>query len=262
MIGLAGLIPSAIFCYDVPSPILPTGGNFLLAFPVDIPLAGSLVNSLSIAFGGALGLAVGSRLPGRYSEITFQALGLFTGFIGLSMALKSTRILILAFSLVAGSLLGEALQLESRVNRLGESVKKRIRSKNERFGEGMIAASLLFCTGSMAILGSFEEGLHGTRTILLTKSLIDGFAAIAFATTFGVGIVASAVPLFLYQGALTLFAGLLEPVLVPAVVNEITATGGVLMIGMGITILGIKPLRIVNMLPSLVIAGILAVLSG
>jgi len=111
----------------------------------------------------------------------------------------------------------------------------------------------------MAILGAFEEGLHGTRTILLTKSLIDGFAAIAFATTFGVGIVASAVPLFLYQGGLTLFAGLLEPVLVPAVVNEITATGGVLMIGMGITILGIKPLRIVNMLPSLVIAGILAV---
>lgn len=231
----------------------------MLTIPFEFPFSGSLVNSLSIVIGGAIGLSVSSRLPARFSEVTFQALGLFTAYIGFSMAAKSANVLILAFSLVSGSLLGEALNLESRVHLLGEGIKKRIRSRNERFSEGVVTASLLFCTGSMAILGAFEEGLQGSHTILLTKSMIDGFASIAFATTFGAGILAAAVPVFIYQGSLTVLAGTLGPMLVPSVINEITAAGGILMIGMGIGIMGIKSLRVVNMLPSLAIAGVLSV---
>ena len=221
-------------------------------------MVGTFINTGAVIAGSVIGLLIHAKLPPRISAIAFQGIGLFTLFIGFSMALKTQNPLIMIFSIVLGAIIGELINISHYLDRFSEWIKVKIKSDNERFSEGLVTAFLLFCMGSMTVLGAIEEGLGRPPNLFLAKSVLDGFSSIALSTTFGVGVLFSAVPLLIYQGGLTLGAGLLQDVLSDAIVNELTAVGGLVLIGLGLNILDIKEIKILNMLPALVIAVILA----
>ena len=164
----------------------------------------------------------------------------------------------MVFSIVLGSIVGELIDIDKFVEKTGDRLKSRLRSRNERFTEGFITAFMLFCMGSMTILGAFDEGFGRGSELLLAKSVLDGFSSIALAASMGIGVMFSALPLLIYQGGLTLFAGWLEGILSQAVINEMAAVGGLILIGMGFNILEIKKIKALNMLPALLIAAVLA----
>ena len=222
-------------------------------------MTGTLINVGTVLLGSAIGLLIRSRLPERYVKVMFQVFGLFTIFLGMKMALATNNIMVMVFSLLVGTLLGEWWNLERGMDRLANYIKKKVRSKNARFTEGFVTAFLVFCMGSMTILGAIEEGLGDRPNLLLTKSLMDGFSSMALASALGIGVTFSVIPLLLYQGGLTLFAGYLSEVLSPDVVAEVSAVGGILLMGLGFVLLDVKKIRVMNMLPSLVIVVFLAI---
>lgn len=224
-------------------------------------MTGTLVNIAAIIAGSIIGMIIHDKLPKRFVQIVFQAIGLFTLFIGVSMALKTDHIILLIMSLVIGSVIGELLGLEKGMERLADRLKGKLKLRNERFSEGMITAFLLYCMGSVTIIGAIEEGLTGKPTLLYMKSIMDGVSSIALASAMGVGVAFSVIPLLLYQGGITLFASSVGEYFSDVVVDELTATGGILLLGLGINILEIKKLRILNMLPSLVVVVVLVYLS-
>jgi uncharacterized protein len=217
-------------------------------------MTGTLINALAIIVGGIAGLFIHSRLPERFSRIVFHGIGLFTVFLGFSMALKTGNYLIMIFSIVLGSIAGEMIGIEAWMNRFILWIKKITGSGNARFSEGLLTSFLLFCMGSMTILGAFEEGLGHKPNLLLAKSVLDGFSSIALAAAMGAGVIFSVVPLIIYQGGLTLFAARLGSLMSEPVINELTSVGGLLLIGLGLSILDIKKISILNMIPSLVFA--------
>ncbi|SNS12617.1 hypothetical protein SAMN04488503_2860 [Humidesulfovibrio mexicanus] len=219
---------------------------------------GSLVNAAAIILGSLAGMALHGRFPERFRSIVFQGLGLCVLLIGAKMALTVSNPLLLIFAILLGGLAGELLRLDMAFERLGERAKALLRSGNPQFTEGLITASLIFCIGAMAIVGSFDEGIRGDATVLYTKSILDGFASVALASTFGSGVLFSFVPVLLYQGALTLFAGLFQQHFTPTVISQLTATGGLLILGIGLTLLDIKRVNLSNLLPSLLVAVLLA----
>ena len=218
---------------------------------------GTLINVLSIIVGSSIGALAHSRLPSRIVTIGFQSIGLFTLLIGFTMASKTNNLLVMSLSIVIGSMLGEAINVDRLTNSFGDWVKARVGSKTSKFSEGFVTASLLFCIGSMAILGAIEEGLGGVPNLLLAKSVLDGFSSIALSATLGTGVVFSAISVLLYQGLLTVLAGSAKEFLSGYAMNEVTAVGGLLLVGLGIRILEIKNLKVSNMLPSLLIAALL-----
>lgn len=225
-------------------------------------MTGTLVNVAAVVAGSLLGLLIKNRMPKRLTEIVFQVLGLFTLFLGVSMALETNHLIYLIFSLLLGGISGELIRLEERMERLGDFLKRKLPGNNERFQEGLITAFLLFCMGSMTILGAIEEGINNNPDLLLTKSLMDGFSSIALAAALGVGVLLSAIPLLIFQGGLTLLASSVQDFLLPEMIAEITAVGGVMLIGLGINILGIKKLRIMNMLPALLFVILMVMVFG
>jgi hypothetical protein len=176
------------------------------------------------------------------------------------MVLKFENILIIIFSAVIGGILGEFSRLQDRLDRLGDYFKKRINSTNDSFTEGLVGSFLIFCIGSMTIMGSLQEGINGDHTLLFTKSILDGFASIALAAAFGSGVFFSSFALLIYQCLLTYLAKLLGGLLKPFVINEMISMGGLLIIGIGLNLLNIKKIRTTNLLPSLVIVVILAMI--
>ncbi len=220
-------------------------------------MTGTLINAGAIIVGSTAGMLLNARLPRRVTDIVFQGLGLFTLYVGFTMAFRTSHMLLMIFSIVLGSILGELMGLESGMERLSEKLKTRLKSSNEKFTEGMITAFLLYCMGSMTILGAFEEGLGGEPNLLLAKSVLDGFSSVALASALGLGVMFSVIPLLIYQGGLTLLAAQLQDLLTEVVIDELSAVGGLLLIGLGINILEIKRLRIMNMLPALVIIVVL-----
>lgn len=220
-------------------------------------MVGTLVNVAAVMVGSFLGIMFKSRLPERFIKIFFQVIGLFTLYLGMSMALKSTHVLHLVFSLILGSLIGELLHLERGMERFANWVKKKFKSKNERFTDGLLTAFLLYCMGSLTILGGIEEGMTGDAHLLLIKSLMDGFSSIALAAGLGIGVMFSVIPLLIYQGGITLLAMWLGNFFPQMMIIELSATGGVLLLGLGIDILGIKKIKVINMLPALVVIVVL-----
>ncbi len=221
-------------------------------------LLGTITNVATVVAGSTLGLLIHARLPEKLSRIVFHAIGLFTLVLGFSMALKSDRYLIIIFSLVAGAICGELLDIDAALNRMSEGLKRRLRISHEGFTEGLITAFFLFCMGSMTILGAFEEGLGGEPTLLMTKSVLDGFSSIALAASLGIGVLFSAVPLFLFQGGLTLFAAWLHDFFTPEMIAAMSGLGGILLVGLGVSILDIKKIKVANMLPALLFIVVLA----
>jgi uncharacterized protein len=221
-------------------------------------MLGTVINAAAVIVGSSVGLLIQSRLPQRITTIVFQGIGLFTLFLGITMAMKTGNFLVMIFSIVLGSIVGELLDVDGRMTKMSEYLKKKIRLKSERFSEGLVTAFLIFCMGSMSILGPIEEGLGKPPNILLAKSVLDAFSSMALAASLGVGVAFSVIPLVIYQGGITLFAGYVQGFFTNVLIGELTAVGGLLLIGLGINILEIKSLKILNMLPSLVIVVILA----
>jgi len=164
---------------------------------------GTIVNVGAVIAGSLLGLVIHKRMPEKITKLVFQAIGLFTLFLGFTMAGKTSNYLILIFSLVIGSIIGELLNIEKQINKLSDWIKAKSGSSNAKFSEGFLTSFLLFCMGSMTILGAIEEGMGGSPDLLLAKSILDGFSSIALAAAMGIGVLFSAIPLLIYQGGLT-----------------------------------------------------------
>lgn len=214
-------------------------------------MTGTLVNTAAVIIGASIGVLLKKNMPKRVTQIYFQAVGLFTLAIGISMVWDLKHILIVVGSLALGSLLGEWLNLEVGADKLSNYLKKKFKIGSEKFSEGLITSFLLFCVGSMTILGAIQEGTGVSSDLLFTKSLMDFFSAIILASAFGVGVIVSAVPLLIFQGALTLLAMVSSQFFTQEIIHGLTNIGGILLIGLGINILEIRKLRIMNMLPSL-----------
>jgi uncharacterized protein len=231
-------------------------------------LTGTLLNIAAVVAGGILGLLFGSRLPERLRQTVIAGLGLFTGALGLQMFFKTENAIIVLGSLLAGGLLGEWWKIEDGLRGLGAWLEKRFISQrpNEsqldlpsanrsRFIQGFLTASLVFCVGPMTILGSIQDGLTGNYSLLAIKSVLDGFAALAFASTLGVGVLFSTLVIFFYQGGISLLAAQVQSIVTPGMMNEMTAVGGILLLGIAVSsLLEIKPIRVGNFLPALAIA--------
>ena len=232
-----------------------------------MPLAGTLINVVAVLLGTAAGTLLGDRLPERLRETVMHALGLVTLAVGMDGALAAFRpplseltrasVLLVMGSVLVGGVVGELLHIEDHLNALGDRLKQRFAGEHEhqaRFTEGFVAASLLFCVGPMAILGSIQDGLNGDVQLLAIKSLLDGFAALALASALGWGVGFSILPLLVYQGSITLAASSLSDALTAEVIAGLTAAGGILILGISLRLLDLKQVRVGNLLPALLFA--------
>lgn len=216
-------------------------------------MIGTLINVATVLIGSSIGLIFHNKTPKKVETIIFQALGLFTLTLGVSMSIKGQEFLLIVFSLILGSIWGEWIDIEGKTKTFGDLIKQKSKINNQHFSEGLVTAFLIFCVGSMTILGAIEEGLGNPPNLLVTKAIMDGFTAIILASTFGIGVLFSVIPLFIIQGGLSLLASYLEPYLNNILINELTAVGGIILIGLGINILQIKKIRVLNMIPALLI---------
>jgi len=229
-----------------------------MPLPVVLCMLGTYVNTAAVIIGSLIGVALHQRFPDNLKKIGFQAIGLCVLVLGISMALKTERFIILIFSMLLGALIGEALHLDRHIDRFGEFLKTRIGgSANDQFSEGLVTSFLIYCMGAMTIIGAIEDGLNGDPSILFAKSLLDGCASIALASTFGIGVLFSAIPLFVFQGGLTLLAASSQAFFTEALVTELSAVGGVILMGLGIQLLELKELKVINLLPALIVVIIL-----
>ncbi len=217
-----------------------------------LPL-GSIVNALSVITGSIIGIYFSSFLSEKIRKAVFQIIGLFTLALGMQMSLKTNQFLILLVSLIIGIILGESLSIQKTIESLSNKLKIKLQSENKLFSEGLITAFLLYCIGSMTFVGSIEEGIHQDRTLMYTKSLMDGVTSILLASSFGTGVLFSAIPLLIFQSALTLGAHYLESYLHTELITEISAIGGIIIIGIGLNILEITKIKVSNMLPALLL---------
>lgn len=223
---------------------------------------GTLVNVLTVIIGSTIGLLLRKNFPKNIQAIIFECVGLATLVLGMQMALQVENFLILIFSLILGGILGELMHLQTWMEGWGDILKAKIKAKDARFTEGLITAFLIFCVGSMTIMGALNEGLSGDRELLLIKSILDGFTSIALASVYGLGVLFSIVPLFLLQAGLTLLAVPLQGVLSTVIINQLTAVGGTLILGIGLSLLELKRVKTVNMLPALVVVVALTAVFG
>ena len=219
-------------------------------------MQGTLVNVAAVVVGSLVGRQVGQLLSARLRQTIMAGLGLAVLLIGLQLALQGQQIMIVIGSLIFGGLLGELIGIEKRLEQFGVHLQERF-SGNGPIAEGFVTASLLFCVGAMAIMGALQDGLGDRPTILYAKAALDGVAAIALTSTLGIGVLFSALSLLLYQGAITLAAGLAKLVLTDPVITEMNAVGGLLIVAIAIDLLGIKRLPVGNLLPSIFVAVIL-----
>jgi uncharacterized membrane protein YqgA involved in biofilm formation len=212
---------------------------------------GTLVNTIAIIIGSLAGVALRGGIPSQYRETVIGAIGLAVLLIGVKSALQTDALLLVIISLALGSIIGECLKIEDRLERMGHWIGRRLAGREEGVANAFVTASLVFCVGAMAVVGSLESGLSGNHQTLYAKSLLDGVTSMVFASTLGIGVIFSAVAVLFYQGAITLSAVYLKPFLTPPVVGQMTAIGGLLILAIGFNILGIKRLRIGNMLPAI-----------
>jgi len=217
-----------------------------------VVLLGSLVNSAAIVLGGGIGLVLKKGISDRLANAVMNALALCVLYIGVSGMLKGENILITILSMVAGTLVGDGLQLDKKINQLGDTIEKMVASPNEgvSVSKGFVTASLLFCVGAMAIVGALQSGLTGNHDTLFAKSLIDGIAAIVMASSLGIGVLLSAGLILVYEGGISLFANVLAPLLTDSVINEMTCVGSLLIVGLALNMLKLTDLKIMNYAPA------------
>lgn len=227
-------------------------------------VTGTLINVGTVLVGTAVGTSLGERFPERIRETVMNGLGLVTLLIGIDAGFAAFRpplstltrgsVLIVLGSVLVGGIIGELLRIDSALTALGDALKSRFARRQSRFTEGFVVASLVFCVGPLTILGSLEDGLTGDYSLLAVKSMLDGFAAMAFASALGWGVGFSVVTILIYQGGLSLLAGGVSGVFDEQTIAAITATGGVLILAIGLRLLDIRQIRVANLLPALVLA--------
>jgi uncharacterized membrane protein YqgA involved in biofilm formation len=220
---------------------------------VEIKLLGTIVNTLSIIVGSLVGLLLRGGIPERYSQTIMHAIGLAVVLIGLKTALGTHAILLVILSLAIGSILGEFLRIEDRLEQFGHWIGGRLSKDSKGIAKGFVSTSLLYCVGAMAIVGAMESGLTGNHQTLYAKSILDGIGSVVFASTLGIGVLFSSVSVFVYQGFITLTASFLKQFLLPDVVSQMSAVGGLLIMAIGISLLEIRKIKIGNMLPAIFI---------
>lgn len=232
-------------------------------------LLGTLVNAGAIVLGGLVGLLFQGRIGEKYHKLVFDSLSLCVLLIGLLNAFQIKNALLVIFSLVVGSIIGQWLDLESRLEHFSHGIEKRfVKSASEPSGEheaheghkshepgqfsrGFVTTTLVYCIGSMAVVGAFESGLNGSHGTLFAKAALDGMSAVLFASSLGYGVIFSSVPVFIYQGALALSASMLRPFITEVAIADMSAAGGLIIVALGLKMLEIKKMPVANMLPAI-----------
>ncbi|WP_028829737.1 DUF554 domain-containing protein [Proteocatella sphenisci] len=214
-------------------------------------LTGTIVNTIAIIAGALIGVIAKKAIPQRVGDLIMSAIPIVVMVLGVQFAMASSNILIVIVSLVIGGIIGEWIDIDKKLDDFGTKIQSRIKGKDANFSVAFVSTTLIYCVGSMAILGSIESGINNNHTILYTKALMDGISAIFFASTLGTGVIFSGISVFIYQGILTVLAGYVSPYLSPAVVTEMSASGGILLIALAFTILGIKKIKVANLLPAI-----------
>ncbi len=218
---------------------------------------GTIVNTLAIVVGASLGILFRNGIPEKSKTTVLQGIGLAVILVGINMAVKADNELIIIISLALGALLGEMMKIDYYLNSFAEKLEKLVgagRPTEGNFVKGFVSASLIFCIGAMAIMGSLEGGLTGTYKILYVKSALDFVTSVILGSSLGIGVAFSSIPVLVYQGTITLLAWAIKPFLTDSVILYMTATGGLLIIGIGINVLGIKEINVANLLPAIFIA--------
>ncbi|HUR78855.1 MAG TPA: DUF554 domain-containing protein [Acidimicrobiales bacterium] len=218
---------------------------------------GTIINIGTVLVGSSVGVVLGGRFADRVRSGVMAALGLLTIVNGISQAQETHNFVFPLVGLAFGTAIGEAVSLEDRFERLGERIAARVKAQHSHVGEAFVTASLVFCVGPLAILGSLEDGLGRGYELLLVKSGLDGFASLVFASTLGWGVGLSALSVGIYQGALTAAATLIDPILTPRMLTELTATGGVIVMGIGVRLLELRRIRVGSMLPALLLTPVI-----
>ncbi|MBR4018169.1 MAG: DUF554 domain-containing protein [Clostridia bacterium] len=217
-------------------------------------MLGTIVNTLAVAAGGAIGLLLKKGIPQKITDAVMQGLALCVIFMGISGALEGSKTLAMIVAMALGAVVGTLLDLDGRLNKLGDTIEAKMGPGGQgRIATGFVTASLLYCVGALAIVGSLQSGLTGDHSMLYTKSMLDFISSIVLCASLGVGVILSAVTLFLYQGVITLLAQALAPILTDAVIAEMTCVGSLLIIGMGLNMLGVTKIKIMNYVPAIFI---------
>jgi uncharacterized membrane protein YqgA involved in biofilm formation len=219
----------------------------------------TFINAFAIIAGSFIGLLIRKGMPKRYEQAIYSAAGIVTIVIGMQMAFKTAHILAYAIALIVGGLIGTMLDIEGAVLKLGETLKRRFVKGDDggNFAYGFLSASVLYCSGAMAIVGSFKAGTEGDYSLIFTKSILDGFLSILFASTMGIGVMFSALTVLVYQGALTIASVWAKPFVNPLMLAELTGIGGALVVMIGINLLELKKLKTGDFLPALVVTAAL-----
>ncbi len=227
-------------------------------------MTGTIINVIAVVAGGTLGAVMGDRLPDRFRQIIMQALGLTVLALAIDMSLETNQILIVLGAILLGVILGEWWDLDLRLNQIGVWLETKARRypilTRGNFTRGFVASSLIICVGPLAILGSIQDGLSGDYTLLAIKSIMDFFVTMALGAAFGMGVAFSALSILVVQGGITLSASLVESMMTETMIAELSATGGVILLGLGITMLEMKKIKVANFLPALIFVPIFVLL--
>jgi len=218
---------------------------------------GTAINVVAVLVGGGIGTLVGANLPEKMRSSAMAAIGIVTLLVGVANFIEFDNPLVPLVSVVVGLVVGEWLDIDAALRRLGDSLERRFSKGESPVSRAFVTTSLLFCVGPLTVIGSLEDGLTGNYDLLALKSALDFIAALTFASVLGWGVLLSAGTVFLVQGTLTFGAGFLEPVVTEAMIGATTATGGILIVGLGLGLLELKEVRVANMLPALLIAPVL-----
>ncbi|MBS5884687.1 MAG: DUF554 domain-containing protein [Clostridium sp.] len=223
-------------------------------------MIGTLINSLTIIIGSIIGIFVKGKINEKISNTIMNGLALCVIYIGISGALKGENTILMIISIALGGLIGELIDIDSKLENLGNKIEKMVNKNGSTvsIAEGFVTSTLLFCVGAMAIVGALESGLNNNYSTLLAKSILDGISSIIFSSTLGIGVILSSVSVLLYQGSITLAAGILSNMLNDVAITNITAVGSLLIIGLGFNILGISKIKVSNLLPAMLFAILLS----
>jgi uncharacterized membrane protein YqgA involved in biofilm formation len=216
-------------------------------------MIGPLVNAVTIIACSLIGCFLIKNISERFEEIIKKAIGLSIIFIGISGALSNERTLLLIMSMVGGAIIGEFINIDGIMNRFGVWAEKKLNMKSGKFSKGFVSASILFCTGSMAIVGSLQSGLQGNHEVLFAKSILDGSISIVFAASMGIGVLFSAFPVLIYQGGIVLASWLIQDLLTADIIREMAAVGSLLVAAIGFNFLSVKEIRVANLIPAIFI---------
>jgi len=225
-----------------------------MEFLSGVPAGGTLFNAAAIVVGGAVGLIAGRFIPEKAYKLVFQCLGLFCFYLGFSMAGKTQGMLVVMFALLTGAVVGVLLDIDGALTRFGDSLKRRIGGgdKTGNFTQAFVTTSILYCVGSMAVIGAIENGLSGKPSLLLIKGCMDGAASILFAASMGVGVLFSALPLLIYQGSLTFAAQWLNAFITPSMMDNLSGLGGLIVMAVGLNLLEVTDIKTSNILPGVI----------